>query len=168
MPQLLSLHGEDAFKKHHPQLPATTGGEFLSRNMRAVAPRNTTQPTFSPRHLQHPNCPGIQSTSTAGQSDASHLASTFAKCSATDSPQGPGRAGTPAVLGCPRRTTTRSCPPPHRGIWQKKRGFFQKVEHPLLLCTSPSTPGVLPASEKDKGHGSCYFLLMIPGATLGF
>lgn len=42
---------ENAFKRCHPQLPATTAGEFVSRNVRAVSPRNTTQPTFSPRHL---------------------------------------------------------------------------------------------------------------------
>jgi len=73
-----------------PQLPVITGEEFLSRNRRVVSPRTTIQPTFLPRHLQHPNRPGIQSTSTAGQSDASHLARTFAKCSVTDSPQDPG------------------------------------------------------------------------------
>lgn len=57
--------------------------EVLSRNSRVITATNTTQPTFSPTNLQHPNRPGIQSTSTAEPPDVSHLASTSAECSVT-------------------------------------------------------------------------------------
>lgn len=90
------------------------------------------------RHLQHPNHPGIQSTSTAQPSDASHLAHTFARCSATDSEQGPGRGGTGGGGS------------PQQGIWHQK-GISAKAQHPsfVVLCTSLSTPKVLPVSEQD-------------------
>lgn len=64
------MHSRGATPSSQPQ----QGESFLSRNMRAVAPRNATHPTFSPRYAQHPIHPGAQSTSMAGLSGASRLA----------------------------------------------------------------------------------------------
>lgn len=53
---------------------------------------------------------------------------------------------------------------PEGFLAEKKRGFLE-IKWPLVLHSFPSTARV---SEQDVGHGSCYFLLVIPNATLGF
>lgn len=61
-----SLCSEGSTQRCHSHLPATTQRQLWIRNMRTFTAQTSTQPTFSPRHLQHPNHPGIQSTSTQG------------------------------------------------------------------------------------------------------